>query len=552
MSEVEDATSLPASPTPKPTPVAKVNGKSDASKSLGLSARLGGTGTGSSIGAIHSYEILMVLELCDQGSLWDGAEAGLFKLDEDTLNHKAVLETALDIAKAMLHLHRNHTIFVLAFAFTIFMQRMCIKSPELLTNGRMSKAGDVYAYGITLWELYTGGAPYKGTPKALLGHQVAQQGKRPAFPSSTPAEFKQLTQECWSKDAEDRPTMEHVVTRLRDMIKDSAGKPAPLIDSGCTLPPSVPSSSPSYTEPMERKGSGSDGSGYYPSEGVVSLRGNVGVAEETYDFGSALVGEAEKEALSIVDDHIRACWAPREQSGLELLDEVKHKQRILPTGCDSLDILLGGGLREGHYTEVVGESSTGKSQLCMQVAVTAALRDEDVIYLDLKRAAQLCQARALPGAQVDLMAILSHITVIKAHSIHDTMNALDAVFIHMERSQQSQALPHEQRTQGGGPAGPGPGGSRSAGLPGGSRSAGPGPVVAPVLGGRQRQQGHTLMMCLGRMLRHSACHYNLAVLGSNHMVSAGGFKGGREVEDDGDVQPGAGGYGAVQEACALN
>jgi len=35
-------------------------------------------------------------------------------------------------------------------------------APEVLLDGRVSKAADVYAFGITLWELFTAGQPYKG------------------------------------------------------------------------------------------------------------------------------------------------------------------------------------------------------------------------------------------------------------------------------------------------------------------------------------------------------------------------------------------------------
>lgn len=35
-------------------------------------------------------------------------------------------------------------------------------SPEALVHGHISKAADVYAFGITLWELFTGGQAYQG------------------------------------------------------------------------------------------------------------------------------------------------------------------------------------------------------------------------------------------------------------------------------------------------------------------------------------------------------------------------------------------------------
>jgi len=45
-------------------------------------------------------------------------------------------------------------------------------APEVLLRGHISKAADIYSYGITLWELFTAGHAYHGIPRALLGHQV--------------------------------------------------------------------------------------------------------------------------------------------------------------------------------------------------------------------------------------------------------------------------------------------------------------------------------------------------------------------------------------------
>ena len=42
---------------------------------------------------------------------------------------------------------------------------------------------------------------------------------------------------------------------------------------------------------------------------------------------------------------------------------------VVCCGCDSVDELLCGGLREGHLTELFGESASGKTQ----VSITGTL-----------------------------------------------------------------------------------------------------------------------------------------------------------------------------------
>ena len=44
--------------------------------------------------------------------------------------------------------------------------------PELLTTGRLSKAVDVYAFGVLLWEMCTGRRPWAG----MMQMQVLMQG----------------------------------------------------------------------------------------------------------------------------------------------------------------------------------------------------------------------------------------------------------------------------------------------------------------------------------------------------------------------------------------
>ncbi|MCI4352506.1 MAG: DNA repair and recombination protein RadB [Thermoplasmata archaeon] len=54
----------------------------------------------------------------------------------------------------------------------------------------------------------------------------------------------------------------------------------------------------------------------------------------------------------------------------------------LPTGLPALDELLGGGLDTDSVTEVYGEGGTGKTILCLQVALAVAVSGRWVVYID--------------------------------------------------------------------------------------------------------------------------------------------------------------------------
>jgi serine/threonine protein kinase len=60
----------------------------------------------------------------------------------------------------------------------------CLHPPvaaEILLEGRVSKAADVYAFGITMWEMYTGRRVFEGIPRALLGHQITKVRHGPVW-----------------------------------------------------------------------------------------------------------------------------------------------------------------------------------------------------------------------------------------------------------------------------------------------------------------------------------------------------------------------------------
>ncbi|KVI03580.1 DNA recombination and repair protein Rad51, C-terminal, partial [Cynara cardunculus var. scolymus] len=83
------------------------------------------------------------------------------------------------------------------------------------------------------------------------------------------------------------------------------------------------------------------------------------------------------QILSIIETYHQP-W----MNGLVLLEDREQNKHCLSTGCESFDMLLQGGLHEGHVTELVGPSSSGKTQVCFQFASNVAMKLGGVVFLD--------------------------------------------------------------------------------------------------------------------------------------------------------------------------
>jgi DNA repair protein RadB len=79
------------------------------------------------------------------------------------------------------------------------------------------------------------------------------------------------------------------------------------------------------------------------------------------------------------------------------------------TGCKSLDALLGGGFESGTVTQLYGEAGSGKTNICLQMAVECARKRDSAIIIDsegisTERFTQIATAHANEDEEVERLA----------------------------------------------------------------------------------------------------------------------------------------------------
>ncbi|WIA14609.1 hypothetical protein OEZ85_003117 [Tetradesmus obliquus] len=92
--------------------------------------------------------------------------------------------------------------------------------PELLRYGRMSTAVDIYAYGITMYQLYTGEEAFRNLHYGQFYNAIVVQGARPPVPPDMPSDYALLMQSCWAAEPGERPGISRVLQCLDSMIKE--------------------------------------------------------------------------------------------------------------------------------------------------------------------------------------------------------------------------------------------------------------------------------------------------------------------------------------------
>ncbi len=96
-------------------------------------------------------------------------------------------------------------------------------SPEQCTGGKIDKYTDIYALGITFYELLTGRVPFDGETSSILAQHVIQNPTPPSeFESNIPASIESLILKMLVKDPEQRlQNMSDVLRELTHFREDN-------------------------------------------------------------------------------------------------------------------------------------------------------------------------------------------------------------------------------------------------------------------------------------------------------------------------------------------
>eukprot|EP01119_Soliformovum_irregulare_P022069 TRINITY_DN747_c0_g1_i1.p1 TRINITY_DN747_c0_g1~~TRINITY_DN747_c0_g1_i1.p1 ORF type:complete len:1284 (+),score=325.47 TRINITY_DN747_c0_g1_i1:126-3977(+) len=87
-------------------------------------------------------------------------------------------------------------------------------APEILQYQQFSNASDVWAFGVTLWELFSDGAnPYPGMTMTEANQKIVD-GYRMEPPKSCPDDIQRLMQQIWQTDPSCRPSFREISDRL--------------------------------------------------------------------------------------------------------------------------------------------------------------------------------------------------------------------------------------------------------------------------------------------------------------------------------------------------
>ncbi|WPT17579.1 Putative serine/threonine-protein kinase drkA [Picochlorum sp. SENEW3] len=206
----------------------------------------------------------VVTEYCAMGSLYDVLiEAKENSAIANSLTWHRRVGMMMDAAKGMLYLHShkptiihrdlkspnllvdgNWTVKVTDFnlsrlsdvatqpgvASSVVANNPRWHAPEIIRDALFSKSGDVYAFGLIMWEMISWALPFDGMSSFQMILFIGDKGGRPPIPSPGDQDqirggsfpgyeaYVELMQRCWDQNPEKRPLFPEIIARLREIL----------------------------------------------------------------------------------------------------------------------------------------------------------------------------------------------------------------------------------------------------------------------------------------------------------------------------------------------
>lgn len=85
-------------------------------------------------------------------------------------------------------------------------------------KGKVTKATDIYSFGMVLWELATRQLPFSNTQNAQILMLWIMAGKHPDIPKACQPEYRDVIETCWKQKPDERATAKLLVKSLSKLL----------------------------------------------------------------------------------------------------------------------------------------------------------------------------------------------------------------------------------------------------------------------------------------------------------------------------------------------
>ncbi len=100
-------------------------------------------------------------------------------------------------------------------------------APEIFKGNPLTKASDIYSFGIIMWTLSAGIRPWCNRPHDLKLASEICSGLRPEIIDGTPNVYIQLMTQCWDSDPSKRPTAFQLYKLIESWVTAICDDPNP-------------------------------------------------------------------------------------------------------------------------------------------------------------------------------------------------------------------------------------------------------------------------------------------------------------------------------------